>query len=276
MKLLEKPILSENQVKTFHIATNMTSNNYTEPTSKNTSIMIYQFLMAIYQRNIIASLIKYILLKDILQKLNTSLLTASYKGVFSSIKKRLQEIIFECVLTAFNGSNYDNYLICNSLIIILTNLSEKIQLYKKGASISTVKIVVKSNLTRFQNILNTRKKKSTKETANKWVMNLFIKDIRNLVAANMSLDKIGKLFSLKVSKLCFPYEKATSIKALKLFTSLHPNDDLFWHDSFSGKKIPLEARLEAQAIFNIQGFSNLYQYSDYYLKQDCILLHSIV
>jgi hypothetical protein len=107
-------------------------------------------------------------------------------------------------------------------------------------------------------------------------MNLYIKDIRNLVAANMSLDKIGKLFNLKVSKLCFPYEKATSIKALKSFTSLYPNDDFFWQDTFSGKEIPLETRLEAQVIFNTQGFTNLYQYSVYYLKQDCILLHSIV
>jgi len=52
--------------------------------------------MAIYQRNIIASLVKYILLKDILQKLDTSPLTDTYKGVFSSMLKRLQEIIFEC------------------------------------------------------------------------------------------------------------------------------------------------------------------------------------
>ena len=81
-------------------------------------------------------------------------------------------------------------------------------------------------------------------------MNLYIKDIRNLVAANMSLDKVGKLFNLKVSKLCFPYEKATSIKALKNLTSLHPHDDLFWRDTFSSKTIPLEARLDAQIIFN--------------------------
>jgi hypothetical protein len=111
--------------------------------------------MAIYQRNIIASLVKYILLKDILQKLDTSPLTDTYKGVFSSMLKRLQEIIFECVLTAFNGSNYDNYLICNNLIIILTKLNEKITL-----SISTVKIVVKTNLTRFQSIRNAEKKKN--------------------------------------------------------------------------------------------------------------------
>jgi hypothetical protein len=129
----------------------------------------------------------------------------------------------------------------------------------------------------FRNILCAERKKRVKqESASKWIMNLYIKDIRNLVAANMSLDKIGKLFNLKVSKLCFPYEKATSIKALKSFTSLYPNDDFFWQDTFSGKEIPLETRLEAQVIFNAQGFTNLYQYSVYYLKQDCILLHSIV
>ena len=137
----------------------MTSDKYTEPTHKNTTQMTYKFLMFIYQRNIIASLVKYILLKEILQKLDSSLLTKTYKGVFSSIKKRLNEIVFECVLTAFNGAKYDNYLLCNSLIIILTNINEKIHLFKKGASISTMKITIKSNLTRFHNILNTRKKK---------------------------------------------------------------------------------------------------------------------
>jgi len=277
LNLLEKRNLSEDQVKTFHISTNMTSNDCTEPSSKTTSNMIYQFLMYIYQRNIIASLVKYILLKNILQKLNSSSLTETLKGVFSSMKKRLQEIIFECVLTAFNGSNYDNYLICNSLIIILTKLNENILLFKKGASISTVKIKVKKNLTRFQNILGAKKQKKVKlKSPDKWIMNLYIKDIRNLVAANMSLDKIGKLFNLNVSKLCFPYEKATSIKKLKSLTSLHPNDDLFWRDTFSGKEIPLETRLEAQTIFNTQKFTNLYQYSVYYLKQDCVLLHSIL
>jgi Tfp pilus assembly protein PilZ len=60
-----------------------------------------------------------------------------------------------------------------------------------------------------------QRRKKIKKTPNKWIMNLYIKDIRNLVAANMSLDKNGKLFNLKVSKLCFPYEKATYIKTLK-------------------------------------------------------------
>jgi hypothetical protein len=275
MNLFEKRNLSEDQVKTFHISTNMTSTQSTEPTSKNTTQMIYQFLMSIYQRNIIASLVKYILLKDVIQKFSTSSLTNTYKGVFSSMLRRLQEIIFECVLTAFNGSNYDNYLLCNNLVIILTKLNEKITLFKKGASLSTIKIVVKNNLTRFHNIRHAQKKK-VKQTPKKWIMNLYIKDIRNLVAANMSLDKIGKLFNLQESKLCFPYEKATSIKALKSITSLHPNDNLFWRDKFSSKETPLETRLEAQVIFNTQGFKNLYQYSNYYLKQDCILLHSVV
>ncbi len=79
----------------------------------------------------------------------------------------------------------------------------------------------------FRNILCAERKKRVKqESASKWIMNLYIKDIRNLVAANMSLDKISKLFNLKVSKLCFPYEKAPSIKTLKSFTSLYPGQTL--------------------------------------------------
>jgi len=77
-------------------------------------------------------------------------------------------------------------------------------------------------------------------------------------------------------QLCFPYEKATSIRALKTITYLHPYDEKFWQDTFSSKKVPLEQRIHAQDIFTKEGFTNLYEYSNYYLIQDCVLLHSIV
>jgi hypothetical protein len=107
-------------------------------------------------------------------------------------------------------------------------------------------------------------------------MKLYIKDIRNLVAANMSLDKIGKLFNLKVSKLCFPYEQATSVKKIKRITSLQPRNDAFWKNSFDNKTVDLETRLEAQQIYDAKQFNDLYEYGKYYLVQDCLLLHSIV
>ena len=274
--------LSNTNVKTFHLSSNISSQYCMEPTHQRTILMVYDFLIYIYQRNIIASLVKYILLKDILHKLNTSLLTNTHKGIFSLILKRLNEIVFECVLCAFNGSNYDNYMISNSLIIILTKLNQNIHIFKKGASISTIKISIRNNLKRLRNILETGKNTKNvtslkkKTTADLWQLNLFIKDIRNLVASNMSLDKIGKLFNLSVSKLCFPYEKATSIRVLKSITYLHPHDDKFWQDTFSSKNVPLEQRIHAQDIFNKEGFTNLYEYSNYYLIQDCVLLHSIV
>ena len=114
------------------------------------------------------------------------------------------------------------------------------------------------------------------KTNNKWPLKLYIKDVRNLVSANMSLDKLGRLFNLEVSKLCFPYNQAISIKRLKATTSLRPHDDEFWHDLFLNKSTSLETRLEADALFRNKSFKNLYEYGVYYLKQDCILLHSIV
>ena len=92
----------------------------------------------------------------------------------------------------------------------------------------------------------------------------------------MSLDKIGKLFNLKVSKLCFPYNQADSIKSLKRLNSLKPYDDQFWKDNFSNKKIPLDERVQAQTLFEMKKFENLYQFGNHYLIQDCLLLHSIV
>jgi hypothetical protein len=35
-------------------------------------------------------------------------------------------MIFESILTAFNGNNYDNYLLSNSLVVTMGKLNEKI------------------------------------------------------------------------------------------------------------------------------------------------------
>jgi hypothetical protein len=274
---LQNVPVSEKYVKTFHIGHNAEKHKHNEPTLLNTTQMIYHFLTSIYQRNVLASLIKYILLHAILQIFSTSEFLPEKKGIFYLMYTRLNEIIFECDLAAFNGSNYDNYLLCNSLTVIQTKINQRIKIFKKGSSLSTVLLIQRNNLVQFNNILNkeTRlKEKCSKK--NKWPQKLYIKDIRDLVAANMSLDKIGKLFNLEVSKLCFPYEKAVSIKALKSIISLEPNNEEFWKDTFSDKLVPLENRLQAQKLFEQKNFSHLYDYSNYYLTQDCVLLHSIL
>ena len=48
-------------------------------------------------------------------------------------------------------------MINNSLIIILTKLKQNIHIFKKGASISTIKISIRNNLKRLRNILETSK-----------------------------------------------------------------------------------------------------------------------
>jgi hypothetical protein len=273
IEILEMTSINENNVKIFHIGKNENKNSGVEPSLEKTCQMVYHFLTYLYQRNILASLIKYILLKPLIEHFD-KLLMAESKGIFKSMKVRLNELLFEFILTAFNGSNYDNYLICNSLLLIISKLKEHIKIYKKGAAISTIIIQIKKNLKKQTNI--SKNTKITSKINNLWSMNLYIKDIRNLVAANVSLDKLGQLFNLDVSKLCFPYNKATSIKALKSITSLKPLDETFWKDTFSNKTVVLEERIKAQDLFMNKKFSNLYEYSVFYLKQDCILLHSIV
>jgi hypothetical protein len=273
IELFESVSITENDTEIFHISNNHQSNNYIEPSIEKTCKMIYHFFTYIYQRNVLASLVKYILLKPLLNKFESYTLTES-KGIFLSMKERLREIIFEFILTAFNGSNYDNHLICNNLILIQSKLNQKIKIFKKGTSISTIILNYIHNLQSISNITKSFQKK--KKSSQIWPINLYIKDIRNLVASNVSLDKLGKLFNLPVSKLCFPYDKATSIKTLKNLSSLQPFDDNFWHDSFSNKIIPLNDRIKAQELFEDKGFLDLYEYSIFYLKQDCVLLHSIV
>jgi hypothetical protein len=276
LDFLTNTSLHENNVKIFHIASNSQSNQSQEPTHSNTKNLVYRFLLYIYQRNIVASIIKYILLQPMIQKLELSQLTKSYKGIFSNILQRLKEIIFECVLTSFNGSNYDNYLIINCLVIILTNLKQKISIFKKNASISTIHIKITSNLPHLKNIGKDGHVKKQTKKSNDWLMSLFFKDIRYLVSANMSLDQTGKLFNLPICKLSFPYEQATSIKRLKSLDSLYPHNEQFWTDIFTGKTIAQDDRIHAQSVFDANNFTDLYEYSTYYLSKDCLLLHSIV
>jgi hypothetical protein len=245
LQLLSNLTLSEENVRTFHIEKNHLSKQHSsEPTLKNTTKMVYKFFASIYQRNVLASVVKYVLLSSFLKKFETTDILHGQRNIFILIYKRLQEIIKECVLTSFNGSNYDNYLLCNSLILIQTQMKQKIHIFKKGASISTILCINKKN---FQTLKNYNVK--TKKYFNQWMIKLYIKDIRNLVSSNMSLDKVGKLFNLPVSKLCFPYTQATNIQALKNFTSLFPEDEKFWKDTFSKKTPLLETRKEAQDIF---------------------------
>jgi hypothetical protein len=279
--LFNNHIPNDKNVKIFHINNNHILSHISEPSLKFTRKMVFKFYASIYQRNILASIIKYILLKPIIQTFESSQLMPHKRGVFYLMHLRICEIIFECVLVAFNGSNYDNYLICNDLITIQTYLNGKIKLFKKGSSISTIISTNTSNIGRYltkmsNKPVHTKNKKRIFTVKNKWTMKLFIKDVRNLVAANMSLDKTGKLFNLPVSKLCFPYEQATSIKRLKELTSLKPENETFWKDTFSGKTVPLENRVLAQQIFESQKFNNLYEFSVHYLVQDCVLLHSVL
>jgi len=270
LMLLEQNTLTEENVKIFHIHKNEKQLNSTEPTHKNTLKMITKFIISIYQRNVLSSLIKYILLKPLLQLFESSNLIPDQKGIFSSIYERLNEIVFESVLTAFNGSKYDNFLLCNYLIVMQCKYKNKLKIFKKGASLSTIQIICKKNLN------SKLTKKILKKKDNSWPMNLFIKDIRDLVSSNMTLDQIGHLFSLNVSKLCFPYEQATSIKKLKNLTSLKINDELFWTDTFTGKTVCQNQRQQAQTIFTQKNFKNLYEFGIYYLTIDCLLLHSIL
>jgi len=145
ISLLNSITPSEKYVKTFHIFQNHEANKSTEPNQSNTTQMVSNFLTSIYQRNILASLVKYIFLQPLITAISTSLLKDQRRGIFFLIHQRLQEIIFECVLTSFNGSNYDNYLLCNSLILIQTRLHHKIKIFKKGASISSVLCINRKN-----------------------------------------------------------------------------------------------------------------------------------
>ena len=257
---------TEKDCQTFHLDDNLKSTQGSEPTHSNTEAMVLNFMTYIYKRNILASVVKYIILKNFIQKLNSPILTSSKKGIFSQILLRLNEIIFETTLLSFNGGNYDNYLLMNPLILCLTKLKHNISLFKKGSSISTIKCTFKKNI----------QAKPKMKTKCDFPSHLYIKDIRYMMASHLSLDRIGKLFNIPFKKLVFPYERASSIAVMKNTFSLDPTNDIFWQDTFKGQPPPLNDRINAQQLFENKNFQNLYDYNTYYLILDCLLLHSIV
>jgi hypothetical protein len=89
LTLFENIDLTEKHVKTFHISNNNLVNKAVEPTHENTTQMICKFLVFNYQRKILASIIKYMLLKPLLVKFETSMLINEKRGIFYLIQKRL-------------------------------------------------------------------------------------------------------------------------------------------------------------------------------------------
>jgi len=265
MDYLETLTPTEKHCTIFHIHNN-DNISVTEPDHSNTETLVLEFLTYVYRRNVLASVVKYIILKDLIFKFSSSLLTPTHKGVFSQILFRLNQVIFESILLSFNGANYDNILLANPLILCLTKLKHKINIFKKDNSITTIKCVIS------RNILN----KQNKKINCNFPSNLYIKDIRFMVSPSMTLERVGQLFNISFKKLVFPYNQATSIGALKNAISLQPHNDVYWNDAFTGKTIKLEDRINAQHLYEQNGFVNLYDYGVYYLQLDCLLLHSIV
>ena len=95
INLLQNHDFNDNNVQIFHIDKNYIPTQEHEPNPKKTRKMIFQFLTVIYQRNILASIIKYILLRPIIKQFETSQLIPDKKGQFYVMYQRLNEIIFE-------------------------------------------------------------------------------------------------------------------------------------------------------------------------------------
>ena len=152
----------QNHVKVFHIHKNSETEHYTEPTSGNIKLMTYKFFYYIYQRNVLATLIKYVLLKPYLQQLENSGRIDQKKGIFYLIYQRMKEILFESVLITFNGGNYDNYLIANALLRLMNNSRQKINIFKKGANLSTILLHFKNMLYIVVHHMNLNLQKTTK------------------------------------------------------------------------------------------------------------------
>jgi len=268
------PANPEHNVKVFHVENNHKPLSCTEPQPATITAMVYRWVTALYQRSVLVSIVKYILLRPLITKFTIPQITQEKKGgIFSVVLQRLNELIFESVLLSFNGSNYDNILVINGLIFIQTLLHEKIKIFKKSSAISTVILTIKKNVI-SHTALN--RNQSLKRVRKRFPMNLYFKDLRNLVAANLTLDKLARLFNIETSKLVFPYEAATSICMLKKTTSLHAESDLFWRNTFSGRTVPLESRQHAQTVYNLKQCADLYTFAIHYLQLDCIVLHQIV
>jgi len=172
-----------------------------EPSNHSVQGMVTRFLLALFRYNKKVTLVKFILLHDIIQTVVslieqiTELTSSRRQHLFNQCLQQQRKFCRELFILSFNGSKYDLPLIVNFMYSFSITHPCKIETYKRGGIIASVNI-------------------SSRKSSPFWAQYITFKDVRNLTDQGTSLELLGKRFGVpeKFGKGTFPHSANCSVR----------------------------------------------------------------
>ena len=197
------------------------------------------------------------------------------KGLISLLMNNLKKWIPLHYVFAFNGANFDNILIENSLSpYLLHTYKSKIKISKLCNGLSCVSLTYTINkkvFTNSQNIINIcNKKYKDRGTC------IIFRDTRKIVSRG-TLNDLANVYDLPVNKLTFPYSFLKNKEFLVTVTvdNLNTHNDLFY-DSLKFCTMSEKDQQSFKQDFKNSKCENLFQYLKLYLNRDVLILHKLM
>ena len=260
---------SESYKKIFHLETNSNPFVSIEPTFKNQTELIKNFIEFLIDRALLAKKIKQNLLQNFIlyiKKINNFEKNyikesvpedeqASFKyNIETEINKisyALDLFLKEFIIWGFNSSKYDNLLINKYLKQLISYdknsifYFKNIKLFKKGSSITSLSLSCKG-------------------------IKIIFRDFLNLESTFTSLSNMAKKYDIPYAKAPFPHKISESIHKLKN-TKEMPSHTYYWKN-LSGETASSEIKNIAKENFKKANVKNMYEYMEYYLILDVLCL----
>jgi hypothetical protein len=242
----------------IHLGDNHITTSCLEPDESSIQDMVNRFLEAMYANGKLYTIIKHLLLKDVIDLLSSIVQNIEQitheKGYRNSLFKltlrQLERFVKESFVLSFNGSRYDLPLIINHIYQYQIDSKRcKIKTFRKGSVYSSVTVTWTKSKTQ-------------------WSQQFTFKDVRNLTEQNCSLDLLSRRYGVDTAhgKGTFPHSANSSVKWLKTTEHLpnYSSDD--WFDILRNKKPSQEDVQQANHDFQMMEATNLYDYMLFYLK----------
>ena len=194
--------LDTDNVVIVHLGHNA-KKGHCEPNNTNVQVLVTKFLLALFKYNKKVTLVKFLLLHDIMQtvismiKQITELTYSMRQHLFNQCLRQQRKFCSELFILSFNGSKYDLPLIVNFMYSFSIKHPCKIETYKRGGTIASVNI-------------------SSRKSSPFWAQYITFKDVRNLTDQGTSLELLGKRFGVpeKFGKGTFPHSANCSVRCV--------------------------------------------------------------
>ena len=254
-------LLAEQKTKVFHIDSNEDPSCVTEPTPSNIEAMVMRFIKYAYIYAKKAKLLKCVLFHNLTAELKmikaklAAVFETTYSDIWSKINDKMNKVINELYLIAFNSSGYDAPLLEPYIWNIALQVGISPTFFKKATLINSINLRIPCWM-----------------EEKKCLIFLTFKDVKYLLEPNVSLATLGKIYNLQVEKGLFPHAISLSVEKLKNTQHLPQYEAEAWFNVLTNSKPSRQAVEQSHQDFYESRSTNLYQYCEKYLHRDCKVL----